>query len=74
MYYVLEEATRGAIYINSIQPSKNQKDRQNAFLTLVNQYVRKDKWDLVLKVQNNILVTRRWNGRNSNHPLELFIQ
>ena len=71
---MLEEATHGKIYSDSIQPYKKWKDGRIAFLTLVNQHAGKDKWDLILKVQTNIMVTRRRKGSNSNYPLELFVQ
>ena len=71
---MLEVATRGTIYSDLIQLYKKQKDGRSTFLTRVSQHAGEDKWDSILKFQTKIMVTRRWKVRNSNHPLELFVQ
>ena len=74
VYYKMEEATRGTIYADSIKPFQRKKDGRGAFLTVVSQYAGKDKWEAILKTASTLLITRKWKGAGSNHPLELFVQ
>ena len=72
VYYMIEEATRGTQYANSIQPFQKGKDGRGAFVALSNQYAGADKWESQLKKMTSLLHTRKWKGQG-NYILEVSI-
>ena len=57
MYYHLKEATQGTMYAASIKLFQCHKDGHGAWLTLMNQYMGRDKWEAEIKCQDNLLHT-----------------
>ena len=70
-YYHLEEPTRGTSYASSIKPFQRGKDGRGAWKALTGQYAGKDKWEVEIKCQEQLLHTRVWKGQ-SNFSLENF--
>ena len=72
VYYKLEEAMRGTLYMASIKPFQRAKQGREAWLAITGQYAGKDKWAAEIKQQEQLLHTRVWKGQ-SNFSLEKFI-
>ena len=68
----MEKATSGTSYAASIKPFTRAKDGRGAWKVLTSQYAGKDKWEAVIKCQEQLLHTRIWKGQ-SNFSLENFI-
>ena len=64
VYYHLEEATRGASYAASIKPFQRGKDGGGAWKALTSQYAGKDRWEVEIKHQEQLLHTRIWKGHD----------
>ena len=73
VYFKLEEATWGTLYVNSINPYQRSKGGRGAFQSLLHQYCGEDKWDTKLRSVNLTLQTLKWRG-HSNYLLERFFQ
>ena len=71
-YFDLEEATRGTQYAASIKPFQRDQDGRGAYFALLAQFVGRDKWETLLKTQDQLLHTKIWKGQ-SNYSLERFI-
>ena len=67
----LEEALRGASYAASLKPFARGKRGRAAYLAIVNQYAGKDKWEILWKKHNELLVNNKWTGQSS-YTLEKF--
>ena len=72
LYFMLEVATRGTNYSDSIKPFTMARDGRAAFLAIVAQYAGKDKWDAEIKKHDLMLHTRKWKS-NQNFTLEKFV-
>jgi hypothetical protein len=72
IFFFLEEATRSTQYASSLKPYQKAQDGQSALISLHNQYAGKDKWEVELKKQDDILHNREWKGQ-SNVLLEKFV-
>ena len=72
VYYYLEEATRGTSYVASIKPFQRAKDGRGAWLAIIAQYAGQDKWEAVLKKQDDLLHNNKWKGQ-SNFLLDRFV-
>ena len=72
VYFYLEEATRTTSYAASIKPFQHRKDGHGAWMAMVQQYAGEDKWRAELKIQDDLLHTRKWKGQD-NFSLERFI-
>jgi len=72
LYFFLEEATRSTMYASSIQPFSRRKDGRGAWTAITKQYAGKDKWASELKLQDDLLHTRKWKGQ-TNFSLDKFI-
>ena len=72
LYFLLEEATRSTPYAASIIPFQQNRDGKGAWKALTSQYTGKDKWEVEIKKQEQLLHTHIWKGQ-SNFSLEHFI-
>ena len=69
VYYYLEEATRSTAYAPSIKPFQCGKYGRGAWNAMIAQYAGEDKWRAELKIQDDLLHSRKWKGQ-SNYTLE----
>jgi hypothetical protein len=72
VYHLLESATRSTQYAATIKPFQRMKNGRGAFLALMTQYAGVDKWQAVIKTNENIIHNYVWKGQN-NFPLEKFV-
>ena len=72
MYHYLEEATRSTSYAASIKPFQHSKDGRGAWIALIGQYSGRDKWEVEIKKQEQLLHSQIWKGQ-SKFSLEHFI-
>ena len=68
----IKSCYRGTSYAGSIKPFQRGKDGRGAWKALTSQYAGKDKWEVEIKCQEQLLHTRIWKGQ-SNFSLENFI-
>ena len=73
VYFKLEESTRGTPQTDSISPFQRKNDGRGAFMALLSQYAGSDKWESLIRKQDNIMNTRKWKGQR-NVALESFVQ
>ena len=73
VYYKLEESTHSTPYADSMKTFQRPKDGRTAWMALVSQYSRQEKWKHELKTQDDILHTGVWKGK-INISLEKLIQ
>ena len=72
VYYEIEEATRGTKYVSTIKPHQRRKDGRGAWNAIVNQHAGIDKWEKLLKENDEFLHNRRWRSSGS-YALEHFV-
>jgi hypothetical protein len=72
IFFYLEEATRSTQYASSLKPYQKAQDGRTALISLRNQYAGKDKWELELKKQDDVLHNREWKAQ-TNFSLEKFV-
>jgi hypothetical protein len=72
IFFYLEEATRSSQYASSLKLYQKTQDGRSALISLRNQYAGKDKWELELKKQDDILHNREWKAQ-TNFSLEKFV-
>ena len=72
LYHHIEEATRGTVYAASIQPFQKTKAGKEAWEAITSQFAGDDKWDKLLKDQEEIIHKRKWQG-NGSFRLENFV-
>ena len=72
VYFKLEEANLGTPQADSILPFQRKKDGRGVFMALLSQYAGSDKWQSIIKKQDNILHTRKWKGQG-NFALDSFV-
>ena len=72
LYFLLEEVTRSTVYAATIKPFQRAKNGRGAWFSMVSQYAGEDKWQALIKVQDELLHNREWKGQ-SNFSLEKFI-
>ena len=67
VYYHQEEATRRTSYAASVKPFQRGKDGRGAWKALTSQYAGKDKWEVEIKCQKQLLHTRVWKDKAISH-------
>ncbi|KAL3933286.1 MAG: hypothetical protein SGARI_003740 [Bacillariaceae sp.] len=72
VYHDLEVACRGTIYAATIKPFKRSRNGRGAWESLKNQYAGDDKYQLMIKSNDDILHSSTWKGQ-SNFTLEKFV-
>ena len=72
LYHLLEEAMRGTVYAASISPYQRKKDGLKAWTAVTSQFSGEDKWEKLLKEQEEIIHKRKWLGTGS-FRLEQFV-
>ena len=70
VFIIIEEASRGNHYYNTINPFKRDRNGRGAWLALVSSHVGEDKWESITKQNSSWLMTTKWNGKN--YSLEVF--
>ena len=59
VYHHIEEASRGTVYAAFIQPFQRRKDGRGAWFAISNQFAGIDKWEKLLKDQEEVLHKRK---------------
>jgi hypothetical protein len=72
IFFYLEEATRSTQYASSLKPYQKAQDGRGALVSLRAQYAGKDKWEVELSKQEEVLHNREWKGQ-TNFSLEKFV-
>ena len=72
VYHYLEEVTRCTAYASSIKPFQRRIDGRGAWNDIIAQYAVEDKWRAKLKIQDDLLHSRKWKGQ-SNYTLKRFV-
>ena len=70
VFTMIEEATRGTHFGNTIQPFKRGKNGRGAWKALLLSHVGGDKWESITKTNSAWLITTKWNEKK--YSLELF--
>ena len=72
VYFKLEEATHGTMYMASIKPVQCAKNGRGVYAALTSQYAGRDKWESEIHRQDDLLNNWVRKGQ-SNFPLEGFV-
>ena len=72
VHYDQEEETRHTQYTASISPSKRTMDDRGAFQALTTQYAGVDRWQVILKSSQHIMLNKIWKGQ-VGFPLEKIV-
>ena len=66
VFTMIEEASCGTHFSNTIQPFKIRKDGQGTWLALILSHMGDDKWEIITKLNSAWLMTTKWNGKNTH--------
>ena len=68
----MDEATRSTVDALYIKPFQRRKDGRGACNAIITHYAVEDKWRAELKIQDELLHSRKWKVQ-SNYTLERFV-
>ena len=72
VYNLLEEATRGTVFSETLSVFQRTKDGRGAYFALIKQHAGSEKWEKELEIQEDFLKNRVWKG-NTNFSLTKFV-